>query len=140
MNHLDLPLFDPLTPTLELVVLGGGRERKYSKVEIECLIDTGFDDCLAIPYTLAKELDLEVVGEASVILADGSQVASDVVFAHIIIQNDHNLACSVPVQLIDEESEPLVGIRLLSSICDKFSFDFLNKKIIIENVRKVKIS
>jgi clan AA aspartic protease len=78
MKNLDLRLLNPLTPSLELLVLNGG-EKKYSeKIPLQALIDTGFDDYLTIPKRVADKLKLEILGQDEVILANGEQYTVDV--------------------------------------------------------------
>lgn len=135
MNHLDLPLSDPLIPTLELQVLGNLKTSQLGYIETVALVDTGFNDFLTIPYTLAKELGLEVIGKTDVQLADGSEVTTKIAVGEIILPDVPKSKSIVDIHLSAGDNEFIIGTRLLEQIAQSFRIDFDNNILSFENLR-----
>lgn len=135
MKHLNLHLAESLlNPTLTLQVQGGGEAKELTAVQIEALVDTGFDDYLSFSYKLAEELGLTVIGQTNVELADGSQYDVQIAKAIIFLPQFQNTQIEINVILGDDE-EPLIGTRLLKALCHKFSLDFEQNLLMLENIR-----
>lgn len=134
MKHLNLHLAEVLNPTLTLQVQGGGEAKELTAVQIEALVDTGFDDYLSFSYRLAEELGLPVMGQANVELADGSQYDVQIAKAIVFLPQFQNTQIEINVILGDDE-EPLIGTRLLKALCHKFSLDFEQNLLMLENIR-----
>lgn len=113
-----VPLSDQLHPTLLLPIPTGAKE--HEKLVIPALIDTGFDGFLSIPIYLAKELNLEILGETEVELADGAQYTVKVAMLTIEF-----LDYIVEVEaILGEDQEGLIGISLINQMCEKFCINF----------------
>ena len=134
MKHLNLHLAEVLNPTLTLQVQGGGEAKELTAVQIEALVDTGFDDYLSFSYRLAEELGLPVMGQTNVELADGSQYDVQIAKAIVFLPQFQNTQIEINVILGDDE-EPLIGTRLLKALCHKFSLDFEQNLLMLENIR-----
>ena len=134
MMHLNLHLAEVLNPTLTLQVQGGGEAKELTAVQIEALVDTGFDDYLSFSYRLAEELGLPVMGQTNVELADGSQYDVQIAKAIVFLPQFQNTQIEINVILGDDE-EPLIGTRLLKALCHKFSLDFEQNLLMLENIR-----
>ncbi|BAY87833.1 hypothetical protein NIES267_73570 (plasmid) [Calothrix parasitica NIES-267] len=135
MKHLNLHLAESLlNPTLTLQVQGGGEAKELTAVQIEALVDTGFDDYLSFSYRLAEELGLPVMGQTNVELADGSQYDVQIAKAIVFLPQFQNTQIEINVILGDDE-ESLIGTRLLKALCHKFSLDFEQNLLMLENVR-----
>jgi clan AA aspartic protease len=134
LPNLELPLLETLYPTLECTVLGNGESiHKPKKVRLSALVDPGFDDFFSIPQTLAKELNLETVGETEVVLGDGSQITVDI--AEMELSFDFlNSSLVLPV-IIDGDDECLIGTRLLQEICQAFEINFEKKIITLKEIK-----
>lgn len=134
MSHLSLHLAEVLNPTLILQVQAGEKETELTAVQIETLVDTGFDDYLSFSYKLAQELGLSVIGQINVELADGSQY--DVQIAKCVVSLPQFPDTQIEIQaILGDDEEPLVGTRLLKTICNKFSLDFEQNLLVLENIR-----
>lgn len=136
MKHLNLHLAEVLNPTLTLQVQGGGETeaKELIAIQIEALVDTGFDDYLSFSYKLAQELGLSVIGQTNVELADGSQYDVQIAKAVVLLPQFQNTQIEINVILGDDE-EPLLGTRLLKALCHKFSLDFEQNLLMLENIR-----
>lgn len=127
---LDLPLYEIHYPTLECTVSGNGEsttQAQRMQIQVTALLDSGFDDFLSIPRSLAKQLNISCLKESEVQLGDGSQVTVDVgqcqvkfPFADEILVVNTN---------IDEDDECLIGMSLISAICSAFKIDFEKQTI-----------
>ena len=115
-------------------VQGGGEAKELTAVQIEALVDTGFDDYLSFSYRLAEELGLPVMGQTNVELADGSQYDVQIAKAIVFLPQFQNTQIEINVILGDDE-EPLIGTRLLKALCHKFSLDFEQNLLMLENIR-----
>ena len=132
MKRLDLPLLDPLTPSLELLV-SDGAESHNPKISLQALIDTGFDDYLTIPKQVAKQLRLPILGQDEVILANSEQYTVDICKGFVFVPAISHLVLPIDIILGDDEVA-LIGTRFLSKICDKFSIDFKHSHLILEGL------
>ena len=79
-------------------------------VEIEAVVDTGFNGYLTFPPRLVADLGLPLVGTGSGVLADGSVVSFDVHYCTALWDGQQRL---VRVNVAD--TTPLIGMRLLDS-------------------------
>jgi clan AA aspartic protease len=77
-------------------------------LEVEFLIDTGFEGELSLPPHLAQLLDTEIAGALSLQLADGRIASAPYYAVEIEWQNDSRLT---EILLLD--GHPLLGIELL---------------------------
>jgi len=123
MNLHTLPLSDLLHPTL-LLQIRTGQDLSQS-IQIPALIDTGFDGYLSVPVYFAQELNLEILGETEVELANGQQYT--VKIALLRIEFDKYL---IEVEtILGEDQEALIGTSLLNQISDKFILNFKERQI-----------
>ena len=91
-------------PVVTLTLQGpSGRD-----VEIEAVIDTGFNGYLTLPPGLVADLGLPLVGTGSGVLADGSVVRFDIHYCTVLWDAQERL---VRVNVAD--TTPLIGMRLL---------------------------
>ena len=91
-------------PVVTLTLQGpSGRD-----VEIEAVIDTGFNGYLTLPPGLVADLGLPLVGTGSGVLADGSVVRFDIHYCTVLWDAQDRL---VRVNVAD--TTPLIGMRLL---------------------------
>jgi clan AA aspartic protease len=77
-------------------------------VDVEFLVDTGFNGYLAVPPSLVTRLDLQLGAVQRGITADGRVGFFDTVEVQIIW---HNRPLKLRAQVLDE---PLIGVRLLN--------------------------
>lgn len=98
-----------VTPYLEAIIRLTVRGSAGQEVEIEAVVDTGFNGSLTLPRALITMLDLAWRRRGRAILADGSESIFDIHEA-IILWNGQ--ARRVAVDAAD--TEPLVGMFLLS--------------------------
>lgn len=98
-----------VTPYLEAIIRLTVRGSAGQEVEIEAVVDTGFNGSLTLPRALITMLDLAWRRRGRAILADGSESIFDILEA-IILWNGQ--ARRVAVDAAD--TEPLVGMFLLS--------------------------
>ena len=98
---------EPLLPLGVLAVPGDGGGDGRS-LEIEAVIDTGFDGELTLPSGTIRRLSYPYVGSAGGTLADGSEVQFDYHEGRVLW---HGIAR--PVAVIAAEGQPLIGMALL---------------------------
>ena len=84
------------------------RDIAGEKHDIDAIIDTGFTGHLTLPMTLIDRLALPWQSRAQGLLADGSLHVFDA-YVGIVLWNELNRT----VEVDTEETEPLVGMRLL---------------------------
>lgn len=72
------------------------------------ILDTGFTGDLQIPEEIAKELDLEPIGVASVKMADGNDIELATAMAVVSMENETRA-----VEVIISDGAPLIGMDLL---------------------------
>ena len=95
---------DKLQPVVRLTVCNEAGDA----IEIEAIIDTGFNGTLTLPLTAIQKLKLPLSSKGAALLADGTQVWFDV-YAGILMWD------GVPRRIHIEaaETEPLAGMQLL---------------------------
>jgi len=79
-----------------------------AKIEIECIIDTGFQGFLTLPPTVVTELQLPYVGPIDANLADNSRIVTDV-YKGIILWNGTERV----IPILSMGNRPLIGTALL---------------------------
>lgn len=89
---------------LPLTILGPGNRA----LELEAVIDTGFDGFLTLPARLIRRLDLPVFGRIQAALGDGSNVPM-AGFAAAVRWNDQERG----VLALQAEGPPLLGMAML---------------------------
>lgn len=107
-----------MTPRTDVVVRGARR-----KVTVTAVIDTGFDGDICLPTKVATELGLELIGAASVELADGSQ-HKELVFRGSAVFLGKRRRVEI---LLTESEEALLGTGLLAGC--RMSVDFDTGKV-----------
>lgn len=122
---LDLPLPETHYPTLECTVSGSGKSTL--QIQVTALLDSGFDDFLSIPRSLARQLNISCLKETEVQLGDGSQVTVDVGECQLKFPFADEIL--VVNTIIDEDDECLIGMSLMSAICSAFKIDFEKQTI-----------
>ncbi len=88
-----------------------------SDIEIECVVDTGFEGFLTLPSTAIAKLALPDLGQINAKLADHSNVATNVYLATILwngVEKD--------VAVLGMGRRPLIGTALLEDY--HLSIDF----------------
>jgi len=87
-------------------------------IEIEAVIDTGFDAELCLPLSIAVQLGLELTGGQYFELADGT-VRHELLFAGEVILE----AEAIPVEIsVTEAVDALIGVGLLRNKILKIDF------------------
>jgi clan AA aspartic protease len=81
---------------------------KRGEVEIECVIDTGFEGFLTLPATVIEQLQLPYVAPIDANLADNSRIVTNV---HQGIILWHQTERTIPVLAMGRR--PLIGTALL---------------------------
>ncbi len=79
-------------------------------LEVDAVIDTGFNGYLTLPPMLVADLGLPVVGDGEAVLADGSETAFDV-YGVTVLWNGQSRYVETGAVGVD----PLVGMSLLDS-------------------------
>lgn len=77
-------------------------------IEVEFVVDTGFDGELAVPPDLARRLDILAQGHKSLELADGSIIVSP--FVTIELDWEDELR---PTEVLVLDGSPLLGAALM---------------------------
>lgn len=88
------------------VVVGGSGGRQ---VEVDAVVDTGFSDYLTLPIEIIEALELPIMDNIWIQLADGSHSAVDVYDARIRLEDEWIGANVQPAQ-----TTPLVGMKALA--------------------------
>ncbi len=116
-----------MTPLANLKVIGARQS-----VELQAIVDTGFDGHLCLPIRLAVQLGLELVGELVVELADGSR-RNELLFAARVrlFDSDHE----IDLMLTDSE-DALIGTRLLNHY--RASIEFPGGRVTVLGESKTK--
>lgn len=89
---------------MRLLVFGEDERR----IEVEAILDTGFDGGLTLSADAVDALSLPLRGSRESILADGSLVALDIHRARVLWEGHPRV-----VQILAAEGAPLVGMSLL---------------------------
>jgi clan AA aspartic protease len=125
MPLLALPCTDPLYPTLVLL-LSGEVENKVTQIPV--LIDTGFDSFLIISRAIAKELNLKIIGETDVEIANGKNETYQIVEGTVVFSDFENKVIDIEV-LVGDEEECLLGGKLLRLICKAFTINYQKSQL-----------
>ena len=80
-------------------------------IELEAVIDTGFDGELCLPLPIAIQLGLELGGNQYVEFADGT-VKHELIFAGVVILEDTEMPIDISLTNSDEA---LIGVGLLKN-------------------------
>ncbi len=80
-----------------------------AEVEIQCVVDTGFEGFLTLPVAVVAELDLPYLGPIKANLADNSRIVTKV-YQGVI--RWHGAARVIPVLAMG--NRPLLGTALLA--------------------------
>jgi clan AA aspartic protease len=107
------------------IPVSGSREQ----IEIEALIDTGFDGEITIPSVIGVRLGLELTGLEEFELADGS-VIQNFVFSGQATLGGQNREVRIMLADIDEA---IFGTGLLTSY--RLAIDFVNRTIDIKEIQ-----
>jgi clan AA aspartic protease len=110
-----------MTPTTLVEVIGS-----RGKAAFDAIIDTGFSGDVCLPVAVAIGLGLELVGQTSIELADGT-LKSDLVFEGKVRFLGEQI--DVDVYLTNRD-EALIGTGLLESC--RLTIDFDKNKVKIE--------
>lgn len=86
-------------------------------IEIECVVDTGFEGFLTLPSSAIAKLGLPYIGEINANLADNSNVATNVYLATILWNGAEK-----DVAVLGMGHRPLIGTALLEDY--HLSIDF----------------
>lgn len=93
-------------------------------LEIECVVDTGFEGFLTLPSAAITELDLPYAARIDANLADSSSVSTNVYFATILwngVERD--------IAVLGMGHRPLIGTALLADY--HLSIDFYDGGTVI---------
>lgn len=93
------------------------RPPESSDIEIECVVDTGFEGFLTLPPAAIAQLRLPYVARIDANLADNSNVAADVYLTTILWNGTER-----DVAVLGMGHRPLIGTRLLEDY--HLSIDF----------------
>jgi clan AA aspartic protease len=77
-------------------------------VEVEFVIDTGFNGCISLPSTLVSQLDLPWRRRGRAELADGSGIIFDIYEVNVVWNGQLR-----PVSVDEIDATPLIGMALL---------------------------
>jgi clan AA aspartic protease len=111
--------FDDLGNPKVKIAVGGSR----MQVEVEALIDTGFNGYIILPSLIATRLGLELTSVTWVELADGSVIRNSVFSGHTTFGGQSQ---EVEIMMTDSD-EALIGTALLSNY--KLTIDFVNRTV-----------
>ena len=111
--------FDDLGNPKVKIAVGGSR----MQVEVEALIDTGFNAYIILPSLIATRLGLELTSVTWVELADGSVIRNSVFSGHATFGGQSQ---EVEIMMTDSD-EALIGTALLSNY--KLTIDFVNRTV-----------
>ncbi|NDJ17189.1 clan AA aspartic protease [Myxacorys almedinensis] len=113
-----------LQARISLVLRVAGR----SDLEVECIVDTGFEGALTLPPAVIDHLDLPYLSEISANLADNTDVIANVYRATILWRGvERNIA------VLAMGRRPLIGTALLADY--HLSVDFYEGgSVIIDDI------
>ena len=114
-----------MTPKASVRVIG-----QRGSVELEAIIDTGFDGDLCLPIDAALQLGLELHGRIAVELADGSRKLEFVFLGQVEFQGQGREA---PI-VLPESEDALIGTALLARY--RLTVDFGTGEIVLTKSRK----
>ena len=98
---------EPLLPLGLLAGVGDG-SREGTSLEVEAVIDTGFDGELTLPPETIRRLGYPYAGSAGGTLADGSEIQLDYHEGRVLWQGAVR-----QIAVIAAEGQPLIGMALL---------------------------
>jgi clan AA aspartic protease len=78
------------------------------EINIDAVIDTGFDGSLSLPPALISKLGLPIQGSARTVLGDGSRIVFDFYEATVVWDGQTRR-----VSVDEADTDPLVGMGLL---------------------------
>jgi clan AA aspartic protease len=125
MPLLVLPCTDPLHPTLVLLL---SSEVETQATQIPVLIDTGFDSFLIVSRSIARELNLYIIGETDVEIANGKTETYQIVNGTVIFPEFQDKVIDIEV-LVGDDEVCLIGGKLLKLICKSFTIDYQNSQL-----------
>jgi len=100
-------------------------------IEIDCVVDTGFEGFLTLPSAVITKLGLHYLGQINAKLADNSNVATNVYLATILwngVEKD--------VAVLGMGHRPLIGTALLEDY--HLSIDFCDGgTVIVDDILRV---
>jgi len=123
-QNIMVTYFDEDGRPMAQITVGGAR----TQVEIEALIDTGFDGAVCIPVRIATQLGLELVATEFVEFADGS-TKHELVFSGTVVVD--NAPTDVEIGLTESE-ESLVGLDIFEECV--LVMDFVNTTIEVKKL------
>jgi clan AA aspartic protease len=109
---------DSGNPKVKIAVSGNRMQ-----VEIEALIDTGFDGQITLPSVIGVQLGLELAGVEEFELADGS-IGEGFVFRGQVTLGNRSQRVNI---MLTDSDEALIGTALLSNY--KLTIDFVNRTV-----------
>jgi clan AA aspartic protease len=115
---------DSGNPKVKIAVSGNRMQ-----VEIEALIDTGFDGEITLPSAIGVRLGLELTGIEDFELADGS-ISESFVFSGQVTLGERSQEVDI---VLADISEALIGTSLLSNY--QLTIDFVNRTVEIKEVQ-----
>jgi len=96
-----------MKPTLTVTIRGSLRA-----VQLDALVDTGFEGALLLPMDVARHVGARIAGWGEIQLADASVKKLATVFCEVALPGD---TAAVPVQaVITELTDPVLGMDLFS--------------------------
>jgi clan AA aspartic protease len=125
MPLLALHSIDLLHPTLVLLL---SDEKSQQTTQVPAIIDTGFDSYLTLPREMVANLNLEILGETDVELANGQTDVYQIAKVKITIPDlDYN--SYIIEVLIGDDDECLIGGKLLHQICKAFTINYQKSQL-----------
>ncbi|HID27118.1 MAG TPA: clan AA aspartic protease [Methanosarcinales archaeon] len=83
----------------------------YADINVDAIVDTGFDGYISLPIHIAVYLGLELYGDIQVELADGS-VHQELVFAGKVVFNNETRDVLI---ILSRSNDTLIGTKLLKN-------------------------
>lgn len=100
------------------------RLKERSDVEIECVVDTGFEGFLTLPLRVIAELSLPYAGQIDANLADSSNVSTEVYWVTVLWSEIER-----EIAVLGMGHRPLIGTALLEDY--HLSIDFCDGGVIL---------
>src|SRR5262245_58607158 len=104
-----------MTPKVQVTVRGHWRS-----VQLEAIIDTGFDGSLCLPMDVADHIGAHIAGWGQMRLADGSISSAPAVYCHIECQG---MTSSIVAFVTKEYDDLIIGTELLQGCQLMIDFD-----------------
>lgn len=107
---------------------------EYKKISAQALIDTGFDDYLAITLPVAQKLRPKIIGETKIQVAGGQKGLCKVVALKVKLFDKPDLIeIDLQALVLPNEKEVIVGSALLQAIGEELGanlvFDYAKKSV-----------